>query len=263
MMGALIQMVGLVMLVALLCLTWRRNDDAGNRKRNGIAIAAAVSTVALLGVVVLLSSMLSRLQGASQSRYGAVLASLPQLPSIDLFNIIVHKHPTTLDTSTQPQKRKYSTIFPSPHHLDVFFDFEEGLSYARMADKPVLVHFTAHACTQSRKMEHDVWSDPDVLGYLHNEYVVIQLYVDDQTALPLREHTTSAYNGQAITTLGLKWIDLQASRFSTDAQPYYTILSTTGKELIPGTGADYDIDAYAQFLAEGVKTFHARPKSIL
>jgi thiol:disulfide interchange protein DsbD len=193
----------------------------------------------------------------------AVLALLRPMPWLNLPIAVFNKPSTSLDTSSEPRTTKSTTVYPSPHHLDIFFDYEEGLAYSRRAEKPVLIHFTGHHCVQSRDMEMRVWSDPDVLGYLHNEYVVIQLYVDDGTPLPLREHAISPHTGRAITTLGHRWGDLQARRFGTDAQPYYVVLSPSGKELIPGTGAEYDIDRYSRFLAEGVKAFRSRSKSIL
>lgn len=260
----LIQFTGLLVLGVLLCPDGRRQvPGVAKRMFNGVAVGAVVSTCALFIVIVVLSLALSRMHGSTQKKHFPVFASLQQIPSLDLFHSIFHNPATYLNTSTEPEKKKYVASFPAPHHLDVFFDYDEGLSHAQRVDKPILLHFTGRGCAESRKIEADVWSDPDVLGYLHNEYVVIQLYVDDNTSLPLNEHTVSPHTRKTITTAGSKWADIQASRFSTDAQPYYVVLSTSGKELVQGTGAEYDIDAYAQFLAAGLKTFHARPKSIL
>jgi len=260
MIAVLIQTTGLIVVTALFYSGRRRS--AGRARLNGMAAGEMFFMSALLGVLVL-SVTHSRVRGDLSRKRQPVLALLPAMHWLSLPIRIRNKPSTFLDTPTNPQKTKFSTVHPSPHHLDVFFDYEEGLACSRRVDKPVLIHFTGHDCKQSRDIEAGVWSDPDVLGYLHNEYVVIQLYVDDATPLPLRDHAISPHTGKSITTLGHRWGDLQAMRFGTDAQPYYVVLSPSGKELIPGTGAEYDIDRYAKFLADGIKAFRSRSKSIL
>ncbi len=59
--------------------------------------------------------------------------------------------------------KKYTSLFHAPHGLDAFYDYEQGLEYAKKVNKPVLVDFTGWSCTNCRKMEASVWSDPEVL----------------------------------------------------------------------------------------------------
>ena len=264
MIAVLIQFTGFIILIALFYSGGRRSvSPAELRRLNGVAAWEVFSTWALFAVLVLLSVTHTRVMMDLPGNERPALALLRPMPWLNLPIRITNKPSTSLDLPTEPEKTKSSIVYPSPHHLDIFFDYEEGLAYSRRVEKPVLIHFTGHDCKESRDMEVRVWSDPDVLGYLHNEYVVIQLYVDDETPLPLRDHAISPHTGKAIGTLGHRWGDLQATRFGTDAQPYYVVLSPSGKELIPGTGAEYDIDRYAQFLAEGIKAFQSRSKSIL
>lgn len=67
-----------------------------------------------------------------------------------------------------------------PLGLDCFKDFEEGVAYAKEVNKPILLDFTGWACVNCRKMEENVWSDPNVYPLLKDEYVLISLYVDDR-----------------------------------------------------------------------------------
>src|SRR3546814_1093720 len=68
-----------------------------------------------------------------------------------------------------------------------------------------MLDFTGHACVNCRKMEASVWPDKEVYRLLNEELVVIQLYVDDKTALPEEEQFVSTFSGKNIRTIGNKW----------------------------------------------------------
>ena len=152
-------------------------------------------------------------------------------------------------------KHKYSDIFHAPLNLNVFFDYDEGLAYAKKAGKPVMIDFTGHACVNCRKMEANVWPDKAVYSKLSNDYVIIQLYVDDKTELEANEKYKSSFSGKSISTIGNKWSDLQASRFNANSQPFYVLLGHDEKPLVKPTGANYNPEEYLQFLESGLKAF--------
>lgn len=150
--------------------------------------------------------------------------------------------------------KKYTNLFHAPHGLDAFYDYEQGLEYAKKVNKPVLVDFTGWSCTNCRKMEASVWSDPEVLKRLKEDYVLISLYVDDKTELPENEKYVTD-KGKKIKNIGQKWSDFQASRFNINSQPFYVILDTEGKNLVPSQAFNLDINNYIQFLDSGKKAF--------
>jgi thiol:disulfide interchange protein DsbD len=98
--------------------------------------------------------------------------------------------------------KKYSNLFHAPHGLDAFYDYEEGLAQAKKLNKPVLLDFTGWSCTNCRKMEASVWSNPEVLGRLKSDIVLVSLYVDDKTELPEQEKYISKFSGKKIKTIG-------------------------------------------------------------
>ena len=55
-----------------------------------------------------------------------------------------------------------------------------------------LIDFKGHACANCKLMEARVWSDPEVLRRLRDNFVIIALYVDDRTQLPENEWIMSA-----------------------------------------------------------------------
>lgn len=159
--------------------------------------------------------------------------------------------------STDVRNRKYSDIFHAPLNLQVFFDYEEGIQYAQKVGKPVMLDFTGHACVNCRKMETNVWSEKNVYQTLDRQFVIIQLYVDDKTTLPVEEQYVSGLSSKKITTIGSKWSDFQASRFNANSQPYYVLMNPyTEQLLIDPTGADYDAQSYYEMLNSALKIFN-------
>ncbi len=152
--------------------------------------------------------------------------------------------------------RKYCTLFHAPLHLDTFFDYDEAVAYAKQANKPLLIDFTGHACVNCREMEATVWPDPQVLQHLREDYVLVQLYVDDKTELPTVEQTVSTFSGKKIKTIGNKWSDFQAARYNANSQPFYVLLDpATGRTLAPPQGANRHPDSFRAFLNQGLAAY--------
>ncbi|MFZ4100525.1 MAG: cytochrome c biogenesis protein CcdA [Sphingobacterium thalpophilum] len=154
--------------------------------------------------------------------------------------------------------KKYAGLFHAPHGLDAFYDYEEGLAYAKSVNKPILIDFTGWSCTNCRKMEASVWPDKEVLRRLRENYVLISLYVDDKTELKEDEKYISSFSGKKVNTIGQKWSDFQASKFGTNSQPYYVIADLDGKVLIPPQAYNLDISNYVIFLDKGKIAFEQK-----
>ncbi|MFB0497493.1 thiol:disulfide interchange protein [Mucilaginibacter sp. OAE612] len=150
---------------------------------------------------------------------------------------------------------KYADLFDKPKGFNPYFDYDEGLAYAKKVHKPVMIDFTGHACVNCRKMEADVWSDKQVYQRITQDYVLIQLYVDDKTDLAEREQTTT-HEGRKIQTVGNKWSYLQISKFVSNSQPFYVLLDPDTQEpLVAPQGAEYDPLSYLKYLDSGLKAY--------
>lgn len=150
---------------------------------------------------------------------------------------------------------KYADRFNLPHGLKGYFDYEQGMACAKKLNKPVFLDIKGHACTNCKVMEKNVWSDPEVLKRLQNDYVIIALYVDDNYELPENEWVTSSFDGKVKKTIGRKNTDFQITRFGVNAQPYYVLLDTEGKELTEGVGFVSNAGEYVDFLDAGLEAF--------
>ena len=136
-----------------------------------------------------------------------------------------------------------------------FTDYEAGMEYARMNNKPVMLDFTGYGCVNCRKMELAVWTDQKVSKLITEDYVLITLYVDDKTKLA--EPITVNENGKERTlrTVGDKWSYLQRSKFGANAQPFYVLVDNEGMPLNKSYSYDEDINLYIDFLETGLKNY--------
>ena len=162
------------------------------------------------------------------------------------------------ETKAQTSEKKYAGLFHAPHGLDAFYDYEQGLAYAKSVNKPILIDFTGWSCTNCRKMEASVWPDKEVLRRLREDYVLISLYVDDKTELSQEEKYNSAFSGKKVSSIGQKWSDFQASKFGTNSQPYYVIADHTGTVLVAPQAFNLDVNNYIKFLESGKIAFEKK-----
>ena len=140
--------------------------------------------------------------------------------------------------------------------MAAYTNYDEGMAAARAQGKPVMVDFTGFGCVNCRKMEAAVWTDPGVADKLTHDYVLISLFVDDKTPLPEHIQVTEADGTRrTLRTVGDKWSYLQRHKFGFNAQPFYVTLNHDGKPIGPSFVYKEDIDAYLNFLNQGLENF--------
>ncbi|WP_345949671.1 cytochrome c biogenesis protein CcdA [Mucilaginibacter sp. PAMB04274] len=193
--------------------------------------------------------------------WGAPLKSLSGLlppqstQDFDLYTATLNGGGRLSTSSSHEQApHKYAELFDKPAGLNPYFDYDEGMAYAAKVHKPVMIDFTGHACVNCRKMEASVWTDKEVYQRISQQYVLIQLYVDDKTDLAQTEQITTP-QGKQIKTIGNKWSNLEASKFQANSQPFYVLLDNSGNLLVPAGGADYDPVSYLKFLDSGLQAY--------
>ena len=125
----------------------------------------------------------------------------------------------------------FYSIYPKsndcPLGLNCFKDFESGYSYAKSQGKPILLDFTGWACVNCRRIEENVWTDPEVFKLINDEFVLISLYVDDRKELSEEDQIILKYKSgksKQIKTIGDKASTFQAINFKSASQPYYVLL---------------------------------------
>jgi thiol:disulfide interchange protein DsbD len=180
-------------------------------------------------------------------------------------------------TNTKGANLKLISGFPPPLCYSVYSepvnckrgfkpleDYEEALEKARKENKPLLIDFTGWACVNCRKMEESVWTSPEVDSLMKKEFVVVSLYVDEKTKLPLTERTvikTKKGNDKSIISVGDKWSTFQTENFGATSQPQYAILSTDEKALTKTKFYTPDANEFAKWLRCGLDANRNKAKN--
>ncbi len=149
---------------------------------------------------------------------------------------------------------RFDDLFELPHGIKGYFDYEDGVACAEEKNKPIFLDFTGHFCSNCKQMENQVWTDPEVLQRLKEEYVVISLYTDDKTKLPESEWITTE-EGDVLKTIGEQNVYFELQQFKTFATPWYVLLDAEGNLLAEPRGKDLNVDSYLEFLDEGLRKF--------
>jgi thiol:disulfide interchange protein DsbD len=160
---------------------------------------------------------------------------------------------------------KFLSGFPPPTHYSVFTDkneahglqanvvndYEKALQLSKLSKKPILIDFTGWACVNCRKMEENVWTDPAVMSFIQNNFILVSLYVDDKALLPVDKrftYTTKAGDKKEITSIGDLWATFQAENFNQSSQPLYVVMSPDQKILSNPVGYTPNATEYLNWL---------------
>jgi len=149
----------------------------------------------------------------------------------------------------------YADFLHLPHGLTGYFDYDQAIKCARELDKPLFIDFTGHGCTNCREMEAVVWSDPQVLERLRNDFVIVALYVDDKTVLPESKWYTSTHDGKVKKTIGKQNADLQITNLDNNAQPFYVLVGKDERVLAWPYAYDRSVPRFVEFLETGKRKY--------
>ncbi|MFM8347460.1 MAG: cytochrome c biogenesis protein CcdA [Bacteroidota bacterium] len=213
----------------------------------------SVSVVRLLMVTGIFSFVVYLIPGLWGAPLKALAGYLPPLHTHD-FNLA--RNADQAGAVCDPPK--YDDFLHLPHGISGYFDYQQALECARKKQKPLFLDFTGHGCTNCREMEAVVWSEPEVLKRLKNEFVVVALYVDDKTELPESEWITSKFDGKVKKTIGKKNADLQIANLENNAQPFYVLVGPDEKVLAWPYAYDRDPSKFVAFLEQGLARYRER-----
>jgi thiol:disulfide interchange protein DsbD len=178
--------------------------------------------------------------------WGAPLKALSgYLPPIQTQDFVLGQYTTAAPGQIPPLQA--ADMVALPHGLTGYSSLEDGIAAAAAEGKKVFVDISGHGCVNCREMEARVWSDPEVLRRLQNDFVIVTLYVDDKTPLPKDKWVTND-QGKTLKDVGRVNSDLVMKRFGVNSQPNYFILDGEGNTLAGPRGYNLDADEFVKFL---------------
>ena len=194
--------------------------------------------------------------------WGAPLKALSgYLPPLETQDFILGQQSSETSAPAQSKPadltRKYSDFLSLPHGMDGYFDIDEAKAAARAQNKPLFVDVTGHGCVNCREMEAKVLSDRRVLSTLGEDFVICALYADDKKTLDKRDWVTTE-SGKVLKTLGKVNSHYALKTWGVNSQPCYIIIAPDGQLLAGPRGYDLDVQAYLDFLSEGLRAYRNR-----
>ncbi|SKC39618.1 thiol:disulfide interchange protein DsbD [Bacteroidales bacterium WCE2004] len=133
------------------------------------------------------------------------------------------------------------------HDLAAYDNLPDALAAAKATGKPVFLDFTGYGCVNCREMEARVWSDPEVLRRLRNNFVIAALHVDDKTKLPEEKWVLNEH-GKPLKDVGRVNSYIALHDFGVNAQPNYFLLDSDGNRLAGPRPYNLDVQGFIEFL---------------
>jgi thiol:disulfide interchange protein DsbD len=187
--------------------------------------------------------------------WGAPLKALSgYLTPLTTQDFIIDSQKAVIQINDEGKNVKYSDFLHLPHGLKGFFDYKEASEYAQKVGKPLFIDITGHGCVNCREMEARVWSAPEVLEILNNDYIVLALYIDDRKTLPQADWITTE-SGKVLKTLGKINFNFVFNKYNVISQPHYVLEGRNGKILVPPRNYDLDVNGFVQFLKTGIEAY--------
>lgn len=146
-------------------------------------------------------------------------------------------------------------LYTKDYHAVEFNDYDQAMQYAKDNNMPVMIDFSGYGCVNCRNMEAEVLDTDVVRQFLADNFVVVQLMVDDKAKLSTP--FTVEENGKQIilTTVGEKWSYLQSHKFGASSQPYLIVVDNHGQPMNEPVYYDNDVDKFLGWLEIGLENY--------
>ena len=210
----------------------------------------------LMMAIVTFSFVVYLIPGMFGAPLKALAGYLPPMTTLDFNLYATAGNTVSAEDQAFCGDAKFDEILHFQHGIKGYFTLEEALECSKELNKPIFVDFTGHGCVNCREMEQRVWSEPEVLKILKEDYVMLALYVDEKMELPESDWYTSTYDNKVKKTMGKQNADYQITRFNNNAQPFYIILDSNGNQLIDQPiGYELNIDKFVNYLEKGITAY--------
>ena len=152
----------------------------------------------------------------------------------------------------------FSNTNDCPLNLDCYKNFKAAREKAKSQNKPILIDFTGWACVNCRRVEENIWSNPEVYDILKNKFIISSLYVDDRKKLSPDESFNFKFPDgriKKIRTIGEKWSTFQLQNFNSASQPYYIMIHPNGRILNYPIQYTSSVSKYRNWLNKGLDNY--------
>jgi thiol:disulfide interchange protein DsbD len=108
-------------------------------------------------------------------------------------------------------------------------DYENAIEKSTQLNKLLLILFTSSTCENPVETNKLLKHSKKLTEIVDEEFIFLQLFVDDNTPLDENEIYLSKLNKRTIKTVGARNTDFEKSMFDSDNTPFYVVLDKTEK----------------------------------
>jgi thiol:disulfide interchange protein DsbD len=150
---------------------------------------------------------------------------------------------------------KHGDFLHYENNIQGYFDYQQGLDCAKEKERPLLVYFSGHGCSNCKQMQSFIWEDEQVQDYLNNKVIITKLLTDERKELPESEWYESEVDGRMKKSIGKQNLDFQIHKFDMNSQPFYVLINPeTGEKLISETMEyEKDPEVFIEWLDKGLE----------
>jgi thiol:disulfide interchange protein len=178
----------------------------------------------------------------------------PRTHSEDNFSFVKGEGNASTSTKSEHYEAFKQYMHPvSDGSIMVFHELEKAKELAKLEGKNILLDFTGHQCANCRRTESKIWLDPAIKPWLQDRFIIVSLYVDDKTPLPLKEQKFSKVLQAKMTTIGMKWSDYEITHYNQITQPLYALIDADGNDISAPMGYEPSVVKYKAFLKAGLR----------
>lgn len=110
-------------------------------------------------------------------------------------------------------------------------DYQSAIESSAQQSKPILLLFTSDTC-KNPLTTNEILHSTSIKAMLNSDFIFLNLNVSDPKKLLPDEVYFSAQLNQKITSVGLRNIDLELSKFDQNVQPYYIVINHKEETLL-------------------------------
>lgn len=170
---------------------------------------------------------------------------------ITLFAFGCKQHHDTLPVCTISPGRSDGE---GAYGITVYYDLETANECAASTGRHVLVMFTCYSCMAIGGMQWEILREPEVREIIDDQFVLVVLYIDDKTEIPVTDSSLLIKYGYSNNTIGIQNSILEMENFKQNSQPLYVVVDSNNQAIVPPLGYTKDADEFVSMLENALKT---------
>ncbi len=155
------------------------------------------------------------------------------------------------------EKLPLCSVSPDPrddgrYGITYYTDIEKAKECSASTGRKILLVFTGYAFLAETGMEWKILRTENVRELIDDQFILVLLYVDDKTEIPVTDSMIGRDGVYPIATIGMRNSALQTRSFEQNAQPYYAVVDTALNAIVPGSQYTKDSVAFANMLEDAI-----------